>query len=277
MMRLGLTTAAALSLCACGALAACAPSGNYCEIETGAYLIALPKKVEATTPVLVFLHGYGGSAKGTIGNRRLVDPMNAQGWAVVAPEGLRRGGEGPRSWTFYPGWEGRDETNFLRAVADDAAKRFGVSADQVMLSGFSAGGFMTSYLACQSPQTFAAYAPVAGGFWRPHPETCAGPVKLLHTHGWSDKTVPLEGRKLGGGAYQQGDIWAGMEIWRKTNQCADDKPTSFSQTGPFWHRLWNNCDSSSALEFILWPGGHTLPSGWSNMAIDWFEKVTGDQ
>ena len=40
----------------------------------------------------------------------------------------------------------------------------------------------------------AAYAPVAGSFWRPHPdmEACAGPVDLLHTHGWRDKTVPLD-------------------------------------------------------------------------------------
>ncbi len=281
MMRLGITTAAALSLCAGGAWAACGTSDDPCEVASGSYLISLPDTVDATTPVLVFLHGYGGNPRGTIGNRRLVDPMIAQGWAVVAPEGLRRGGEGPRSWNFYPGREGRDETAFLRAVADDAAERFGISADRVMLGGFSAGGFMTSYLACDAPETFAAYAPVAGGFWRPHPEGCAGPVKLLHTHGWSDTTVPLEGRKLGGGAYQQGDIWAGMEIWRKANRCPDDKPTSFSQTdvshsGPFWKRQWDDCDSDSALEFVLWSGGHTLPSGWSEMAIEWFEEVTGE-
>ncbi|MEX0283142.1 MAG: PHB depolymerase family esterase [Paracoccaceae bacterium] len=266
-------TALGLSALA-GSAMACGDAGDPCQIDSGDYLISLPENTGPDTPVLLFLHGFGGTANGTMGNQRLVGPMNERGWAVIAPDGLRRGGDGPKSWNFFPGWEGRDETAFLRAVADDAAERFDLSADHVMLSGFSAGGFMVSYLACEAPDTFAAYAPVAGGFWRPHPEGCAGPVKLLHTHGWSDPTVPLEGRKLRNGVFEQGDIWAGMEIWRTTNECWDNKPSSYSETGPFWRRQWAGCAEGSALEFALWQGGHTLPSGWTDMAIDWFEAVT---
>lgn len=256
------------------ARAACGPVEAACEIDTGSYHITLPPGGDKNAPVLVFLHGFGGTATGTMGNRRLVAPMLDRGWAVIAPEGLRRGGDGPKSWTFFPGWEGRDETAFLSAVVADAAARFALDPDRVMLSGFSAGGFMVSYLACAAPDTFAAYAPVSGGFWRPHPETCAGPVKLLHTHGWRDGTVPLEGRKLRGGAFQQGDIFAGLEIWRAANACADNKPNAYSETGPFWRRKWTACTPGSALELAMWPGGHTLPAGWSDMAIDWFQEVT---
>ena len=175
---------AALMLMASASLsAACGTPGTMCQIDTGAYRVALPETVTPDTPLLIFLHGFGGSSKGTMGNRRLVAPMLARGWAVAAPEGLPRGGNGPRNWTFFPGWDGRDEAAFLRAVADDAADRFGLNRAKTVLSGFSAGGFMVNYLACAAPASFAAYAPVAGGFWRPHPTECAGPVKLLPNRG----------------------------------------------------------------------------------------------
>lgn len=256
------------------ASAGCGDDPDPCKIADGVYHIELPDTPSSTTPVLVFLHGHGGAATATLGNRRLVDPFLARGWAVIAPQGKRRNETGPRSWTFFPGWTGRDETAFLGAVARDAAERFGLSESRTMLSGFSAGGFMVSYLACDAPDLFAAYAPVAGGFWKPHPDACAGPVRLLQTHGWTDTTVPLEGRSLGGGAYQQGDIFAGMEIWRAANDCPDEKPTGFATSGPFQHRRWDKCATGSALEFVLWPGGHTVPAGWSDLAIDWFETVT---
>lgn len=270
------TALLAAALSAGTAHAACGPDQDPCQIDGGTYYIALPEAPSADTPVLVFLHGWGGAPKATLNNQRLVAPMLARGWAVIAPEGLRRDGTGPRSWNFYPGWGGRDETAFLTAVAQDAADRFGISDRDVMLSGFSAGGFMVSYLACASPESFAAYAPVAGGFWKPHPERCEGPIKLFQTHGWADTTVPLEGRSLGGGRFQQGDIFAGMEIWRAANACRDEKPTGFATTGPFLRRVWENCDPDSALEFALWPGGHTVPGGWADMAIDWFETVTAE-
>ena len=94
-------------------------------------------------------------------------------------------------------------------MLDDAEKRFNIDRDRVLMTGYSIGGSNVSYLACREPEIAAAFAPVAGGFWRPHPEDCAGPVKLLHTHGWRDQTVPLEGRPLGetpNGRVEQGDI-----------------------------------------------------------------------
>ena len=256
------------------ARADCAGTPGACAIDSGEYHIRLPEDSQGA-PVVIFLHGYGGRGSATMTNDRLVEPLIARGYAVIAPEGLKRGADGPQSWAFMPGRGGRDETAFLTAVSEDAANRFGVDTEMVILSGFSAGGFMVSYLACAAPQTFTAYAPVAGGFWRPHPESCEGPVRLFHTHGWTDTTVPLEGRFLGGGAYQQGDIMAGMEIWRHANVCADEKPTGFATTGQFMRRRWSDCVAGSALEFALFPGGHTVPEGWADMMLDWFEDVTG--
>ena len=273
MIRALLAAIIALPI-ASAAKAACATDPAPCTVESGEYHIALPQSGGAEAPVVMFLHGAGSHGGNTISNRSIVDALTARGYAVIAPTGARsfRGGGG-RAWVFYPGWEGRDERNFLMSVRDDAAARFGVDSSRVLLGGFSNGGFMVNYLACNAPETFAAYAPVAGGFWRPHPEACDGPVKLLHTHGWSDPTVPIEGRSLRNGQFIQGDIFAGLEIWRTANACAGHKPSGFSETGPFWRRAWANCAPGSALELALFPGGHGVPEGWADMVADWFEAV----
>ncbi len=253
------------------ALAACDGAGGACETERGTYLIEVPDRDHP--PLVVFLHGYGGSASSTLKNRRMVEPLLARGYAVMAPDGALRNGR--KSWNFFPGWDGRDEAAFLDEAVQDAARRFDLDADHVILGGFSAGGFMVNYLACATPGAFSAYAPVSGGFWRPHPDRCAGPVRLFHTHGWTDNVVPLEGRALGGGRFLQGDIFAGLEIWRQANDCADNRPDGFSTTGPFMRRHWTRCADGSALEFALFPGGHTVPAGWADMMLDWYEGLPG--
>ncbi len=258
------------------AAAGCGTVDAACDIASGSYHIEVPAN-GTDFPAVMFLHGWGGSGTGTLSNRGMVDAFLARGYAVIAPDGqLRQSGEG-RTWDFYPdGTAKRDETAFLMAIADDATDRFNLDRSHILLAGFSIGGSMTSYVACAEPTSFAAFAPVAGSFWRPHPTVCAGPVRLLHTHGWTDSTVPLEGRMIGD-YRQQGDVFAAMEIWRATNGCANQDPDSFGKTGIFWLRRWTNCTPSSALEFALHQGSHGVPKGWATLALDWFEALPAQQ
>jgi polyhydroxybutyrate depolymerase len=194
-----------------------------------------------------------------------------RGYAVIAPDGQPRdNGEG-RSWDFHPDRPAtRDETAFLIAVADDAAERYGLDRDRMLLAGFSIGGSMTSYAACQAPEAFAAYAPVAGSFWRPHPAGCAGPVRLLHTHGTADRTVPLTGREIMPG-FVQGNVFEAMEIWRSANGCARSKADRTTMRGIYTVERWSDCLPGTDLQFALHDGGHNIPKGWAQMAVDWFE------
>lgn len=268
-MRAVASMVLALSVLSGTARAGCGP--NLCELQDGIYQTALPARTDGPAPMVVLLHGAGSSGAGAMNNSGLVNRLLARGYAVIAPTGARRFGAGGYSWNFLPGRDGRDEPEFLKRVTQDAARRFGLDAERVLLAGFSAGGFMVNYLACAAPETFTAYAPVAGGFWRPHPRRCAGPVRLFHTHDWQDRTVPLEGRFLGGGRYQQGDIFAGLEIWRHANLCPDEEPSATGTTGQYWRRRWTDCAPGSALELALHPGGHAIPPGWADMVLDWFE------
>ncbi len=251
--------------------AGCNDAGDPCEVPLGTYHLAKPQS-DSPTPALIFLHGAGGNGKSITRNKTYTE----RGYAVIGPNGLKRPNSrfGP-GWSFIPGREKlRDEAAFIREIIEDAVENHNVDADQIMIAGFSVGGSMTTYLACEDPTLAKAFAPVAGGFWRPHPEmtACAGPVKLLHTHGWRDRTVPLEGRPLGGGTIFQGDIFVTLQIWRETNGCDGMRADSFDTEGAFWRRKWDTC-SDGALEFAMHQGAHGIPKGWSEMALDWFEAL----
>ncbi len=270
--------AAPLALCLAAVTAApasattCCGAGGPCAVEGGEYRIDLPPG-DGPHPALLFVHGYGGSAEGAL--RRVARAVE-RGYAVIAPQGLRRdGADGPTSWSFRPeSPERRDESAFFRAVLEDAAARHGIDRDRVLLGGFSIGGSMTHYLACEDPAIARAYAPVAGAFWRPHPplDACAGAVDLHHTHGWSDGTVPLEGRVLGGGRVRQGDVFHALRTWREANGCDRLWPDEIASDGGLWTREWTSCDAGS-LRLDLHPGGHSVPDGWTDRALDWFERL----
>lgn len=269
-----LSAACAIALCLPGAArAGCDGRPDPCATPLGTYQIERPAAAAAPMPAVVFLHGWGGTGNGTMSNRGMVEALLARGYAVIAPDGQPREGRDGRGWGFMSGRpSNRDDIAFLIGVADDAAARFGLDRDRMLLGGFSIGGSMTSYLACAQPDAFAAFLPVAGSFWVPEPATCAGPVRLLHTHGWIDRTVPLEGRPVGSGAVQ-GDVFVAMKTWRLANGCESSRPDAFGEAGPFWWRRWTGCAPGTALEFALHQGNHGVPEGWADFALDWFEGL----
>lgn len=267
---LGLCFGLAISVPNAG-LAQCGGDTESCAVPMGTYEVLLPE-VAKDAPIVVHLHGYGGNGKGALKQTHVALVFRDRGYAVIAPNGLRRGGDGPTSWNFLQRDAVRDEPAFYRQVVEDAVKRFDLDRDRVLLSGFSIGASMVHYTACADANLFAAYAPVAGSFWQPHPESCAGPIKLLHTHGWTDGTFPLEGRRVGSG-FTQGDAFQSVHIWREANECTQPRARKFQKTGKFMRRAWTECTEGTALEFALFDGGHVVPNGWADMAADWFEDV----
>lgn len=265
------TLAAQLALAAPAAHAGCAAASEPCAIAGGTYHIVLPERGDHPAPALMLLHGWSATGRGMLKMTALVKTVTRRGYALILPDGLPRPDGPGQDWAFLPGQPARrDEGAFLKAVADDAAARFGLDRDRMLLSGFSIGGSMVSYIACADPAAFAAYAPVAGSFWRPQPERCAGPVRLFHIHGWADKTVPLEGRHIEG-FLTQGDVFAALDIWRRALGCLGLQPDRTGETGRFWLRSWTSCAPGGELLFALHPGAHGIPDGWVTLALDWFE------
>lgn len=275
-----MTLAALVAMIGLGTQAQACSIDTPCPVDDRAYYIAMPDGADAPVPAVVYLHGAGGSGAGALRNSGMVAAFHARGFAVIAPDGVTRKGRNGRGWGFHP-TSGRqmDEVAYLTAVRDDATDRFSLDPNRIVLTGFSIGGSMAAYSACLAPDAFAAYAPVGGNFWRPHPTECQGPVRMLHTHGWTDGTVPLEGRVVNRvpvddpSARAQGDVFHAMSIWRETNDCMYLKADRFVTEGPFWRRIWDRCTPGTALELAIFPGGHRVPAGWADMVIDWFEDL----
>ena len=265
-----------LLLLAAGTAVACPGTGSRCEVTGGGYYIRMPAQHSSPVRAVVFAHGYGAGGHSVIGNAGLTGPFLRAGLAVIAPDGMRRTGREGRTWHVLPRATQRhgrrDEVAFIESVMRDAESRFGVDRRLSLLSGFSLGGSLVWTVACAAPRMFAAHAPVAGAFWRPPPRECAGPISLLHTHGWRDRTVPIEGRSIRNGMLRQGDVFAGLETLRRANGCTPVRGLVAGTSGRFWLRRWDACRAGN-LQLALHPGGHEIPTGWHRLVLDWFRAV----
>ena len=243
-----------------------------CRLANGEYHMAAPEDWRGG-PAVIYLHGYGGNGAKVIRNEDFVRRFTQRGYALIAPTGLPwREGE-PTDWSVrdgatYP----RDDIEFLGDVLKDATARAGVDPDRVLLSGFSRGGSMVWEVACLHPGFARAYAPVSGGFWLPMTQDCVGPVQMLHTHGFADTVVPLEGRAIPNSeiGIVQGDIWEGLQLWRRENASPSNAAEHEIADG-LWRKKWD-CELGG-LELILHRGGHGRPGGWTRITLDWFESL----
>ena len=249
---------------------ACGGFLSPCETANGSYHFARPEG--AVKGVMMHLHGGGGRGRRIL-RSAVTDTALARGYAVIAPQGWQPENRWKRDWsvpsrgmTFT-----RPDIPFLREVLADVEARHGLRPEPLLLGGHSRGGSMVWTVACEAPDLADAYAPVAGAFWDPLPESCAGPVDLFHTHGWTDRVVPLEGRSFRDGAVVQGDVWASLFVLRATNGCANRQPEKGSAEGSIWLRHWSDC-RAGRIDLMLHPGGHGPPEGWTDRMLDWFEE-----
>ncbi|MGG7565776.1 alpha/beta hydrolase family esterase [Rhodovulum sp. DZ06] len=266
--------AALLAPAAPAAAQACAPSEAACAVAGGAYHIRLPGG-PGPHPAVLFLHGHGGNGARAIANESRLGAFLAAGYAVIGPDGDRwRGPGSPRGWNAMAAPGRRDDVAFLRAVARDAAARFGLDPARIAAAGFSAGGMMTWRLACDAPAAFTGFAPVAGVFWKPVPTTCAGPAPIFHTHGTTDRVVPIAGRAVGGGRLVQGDADEVLSAAAARMACAAPAPTArLGEIPGGWQaQEWPGCDGG-ALVSVRWGGGHDVPPGWAQAALAFLDSL----
>jgi len=261
---------------------ACGAPEIECPVENGFYRLALPEGstggATGSIPALVFLHGGSSTSASVTRNTAMLAELSARGYALIAPEGQVRPSRPGKNWGVYDNRvHPRDDIAFIADVLDDAAAH-GIDRDRVLLAGFSRGASMVWDIACRAPATARAFAPISGAFWEPLPEACERPIDLFHSHGWTDRVVPLEGRSFRDGTVVQGDVFAGLKVLRGTNGCNLRQPDTapMETTGDLWFRSWTSC-RDGRLDLMLHPGGHGVPNGWLTRALDWFgERLAAD-
>lgn len=241
-------------------MAAACGSDAPCMVEGGEYRIALPPNaIEGQlTGAIVFFHGYRGSAEGVMANKGLMQMAKDLGVALISPHGDNR------TWSF-PGSpsQRRDEFAFVETVMSDALARFPIDPNRVMASGFSMGGSMVWFLACNTPARFAGFAPIAGAFWEPLPEACvAAPAALpylFHIHGRADTVVPLAGRSIANGRAHQGDTFESIGVWLKP---LDGRVAKTNYSDGKLDCALRTPNGDGGIELCLHAGGHSIRPNW---------------
>ncbi|MEM9343220.1 MAG: polyhydroxybutyrate depolymerase [Pseudomonadota bacterium] len=248
----------------------CGGENRPCGLVDGSYHLLLPDG-EDPKGIVIHLHGGGGSGRGMLQSGMASEAL-VRGYVFVAPNGEHPEARWTQDWSVRADAMAfdRDDMDFISNVLADVRMRHELPEVPVLLAGFSRGGSMVWDIACHLPNFADAYAPMAGAFWESLPATCAGPVRLFHTHGWTDRVVPLEGRSFFDGSVVQGDVWASLKVLRENNGCRARQPERSSVEGDLWLRHWTDCDAGE-ITLLLHQGGHASPEGWAKAVMTWFE------
>lgn len=169
------------------------------------YYLYQPEGLEYGAPVVICLHGYGGS--GVHGKAELMNVADRHGFAVCYPQGLADP-KGKTSWNVgYPSQEGMktDDVDFIVKLSRHLGKEYGLSKENVFLTGMSNGGEMCYLTAQRKPKAFKAIASIAGlTLTCMMPLKYPSPVPFMEVHGTEDRISEWTGdpENLGGwGAY----------------------------------------------------------------------------
>lgn len=174
-------------------------------------LAALPPAGSAPAPLVLLLHGRGGSAAGILDERRVLSRSPLAAWlpiaerehiAVIALQGTKGSG-------LLSGWNDcrnsdsykptADDVAYVRAVVSPLIAKQVVDPARIYLMGMSNGAIMSFRIAIELDIPIAALASVAGSMAALSDGECkepSRPMSLLMIHGTEDKLVPYNGGEV---------------------------------------------------------------------------------
>lgn len=148
------------------------------------YLLYLPKdygkEADKKWPLMIFLHGSGESGSD-------LDKVKQHG----LPKLIAAGKEFPFLVVSPQSPGGGWNVEVMNGLLDEIMSKYKVDADRVYLTGLSMGGYGTWAWALDSPNRFAAIAPICGG-GTPRRARALKNVPVWVFHGAKDPTVPVK-------------------------------------------------------------------------------------
>ena len=159
-------------------------------------------------PVVLLLHGSGGSGAWAIRETRWDSLADQEGVLVAAPDATRpepklqaRFYTNPAVWNdgsnLPPVNRVRlvDDVAFIRALLEELPRRWPIDQTRIAVTGFSNGAGMTFRLGLELAEQLAAIAPVAGHLAVSSPRPTR-PVPTLFMTGSDDPLIPIAGGKV---------------------------------------------------------------------------------
>ena len=164
------------------------------------YLIYIPDSYDSEIdyPLMFLFHGFGGIASQFINSADMRDLAESQNFIVVYPQGLDLAGTGSHWNCSNPSADNKsdvDDIGFIENLIDQLIVDYPViDSKRIYAAGYSNGGFMSYYLACNSKK-FAAIGSVAGTMLDDSYQSCNAsfPTAMINIHGTDDFDVPYDG------------------------------------------------------------------------------------
>jgi polyhydroxybutyrate depolymerase len=163
------------------------------------YYVPPSYRADRPAPLLIALHGLGGSGADVAAVFDLHARADEDGFLYAFPDGTPSARWG-RFWNATDACcnfdaPAVDDVAYLRAVIDDMASRYAVDPRRIDVVGLSNGGYMAHRAACDMADRVAAVVSVSGANWK-DPEACkpSEPVAVLEVHSDADPIVRYEGK-----------------------------------------------------------------------------------
>lgn len=230
------------------------------------YRLHIPASYDGQTalPLVFSLHGFTGN----VHNQARITGWDAlaeeHSFIVVYPQGAGI----PSRWNTEDGALGSlaitDDVAFINTLIDRLSADLCIDEARVYVNGFSNGGGMTEYLACELSERIAAVATVAGAY-NDDFTACqpTRPVPLMAFHGQADPIVPYFG---GDDAMALPRIPSWITSWADRNGC-DGLPDSF-RVGPTSERQdFTACDAPVSF-VVIYDAGHVWPGETAQFNTD---------
>jgi polyhydroxybutyrate depolymerase len=194
----------------------------------------------AALPLVLDLHGSGGTAERQAGNSRFEALAASQGLAVASLQAVAEGNR----WNVPATADRPDDVQYVADVIDHVAARVCTDFKRVYATGFSGGARMSSLLACRLSNRIAAIAPMAGLRW---PGPCAGrAIPVLSVHGLADPQNTYDGHVESRGAEWLESVPDALAGWAKHNGC-DGEAVLEDPPGPLSTLSYRGCNAEVRL------------------------------
>jgi polyhydroxybutyrate depolymerase len=237
--------------------------------RTRTFLINLPPgyyESQNPLPVVIGLHGTGGSAEQFERDYAFSKKSNSSGFIAVYPEGVR--GDGVlklRTWNAgaccdYAVEHKIDDVKYIRNLIDQLVATYHADPRRIYVTGMSNGGMLTYRLASEMPDKIAAIAPVSSTMMISQAINKARAMPILHIHSSKDTKVPYSGGK-GLGGYYFPSVDSTLHVWTASNSCRTG-PVELVNDPRFKLTEWSDCDQNVIIRrYLTEDGGHSWPGG----------------
>jgi polyhydroxybutyrate depolymerase len=155
-------------------------------------------KGEQAVPLVLALHGRGGTGHGMAGQTHFDSVSDAHGFLVAYPDGLGGGWADGRGATPSD-TDGIDDIKFLSELIRKLTRDYKIDASRVFVTGMSNGGFMTQRIGCDLSSQVAAVGSVGATMGEITASHCdpERPISVMLIQGAQDPLVPIQGGPMG--------------------------------------------------------------------------------